>query len=55
MPIYVNVFAFYGEDAVCHLYADLEFDKALNPGKSGDQMVDIFIRVRKFKHRSKLC
>lgn len=29
----------------CHLYFDLEFDKRVNIGKDGDEMVDLLISV----------
>ncbi|KAL4317632.1 hypothetical protein AHAS_Ahas15G0404500 [Arachis hypogaea] len=33
------------EGLPCHLYFDLEFDKRVNIGKDGDEMVDLFISV----------
>ncbi|KAL1357658.1 hypothetical protein AAHE18_05G270000 [Arachis hypogaea] len=33
------------EGLPCHLYFDLEFDKRVNIGKDGDEMVDLFILV----------
>ncbi|KAI9112899.1 hypothetical protein K1719_016013 [Acacia pycnantha] len=33
------------EGLPCHLYFDLEFNKRVNPGKDGDEMVDLLISV----------
>ncbi|XP_061360436.1 uncharacterized protein LOC133304419 [Gastrolobium bilobum] len=33
------------EGLPCHLYFDLEFDKRVNTGKNGDEMVDLLISV----------
>ncbi|XP_028799436.1 DNA-directed primase/polymerase protein isoform X3 [Neltuma alba] len=33
------------EGLPCHLYFDLEFNKRVNPGKDGDEMVDLLITV----------
>ncbi|XP_068635004.1 uncharacterized protein [Aristolochia californica] len=33
------------EGRPCHLYFDLEFDRKINKGKNGDEMVDILISV----------